>query len=251
MRKRFLKIIAAATVTTIAITLGASGAFAESDNGEPTEFTVVNDNGDTFVATEEMLAEHREYTMAFGEAYERALQEELSKVDMSEFEQKLLNGEENVEDPNHAARERAYARAEEECEAKGLVPILGQFNTASISSDDDVNFRLELPVANIESADYNKNVKYFYFEAKSNTGKMKAISSYAGNYKHITVAITYENGEMSSKTVRGTSQELTCIAPEKPNCGKIVKAQYMFFIYNGTDTGSDVLNYAVFTFIKE
>lgn len=250
MRKHFLKIVSAAATVSIALTLGSSSAVAENNNEkttESTEFTVINDNGDTFVATEAMLAEHREYTMAFGEAYNRALKEELSKVDMSEFEEKLLNGEENLEDPNHAARDRAYARAEEECRAKGLVSVLGQPNIAAISSNE-MGFRKEITVGKMETADYNLNLKQFYFEAKYNKGYMKAISDYAGNYKHISITMTYENGEISHKTTRGNSLELNCEAPEKTNCGKLVKTQYAFYIYNGTGSGSDLLNYAIITF---
>lgn len=256
MKKHFWKIVSAAVAASIALSLSANSVLADNfdavgKSSEPSTFTVVNDNNESFVATDEMLEQHEKYVMAFMKEYEKALDEELSKIDRDKFINDIATSD-NFEDPYVAARDTAYDIAGERCKAKGLDPVPGleptKMTVNSAQAKAPTGETANVSVYDIEKTKYPANTAKIYAVAGGNSGTMKVEENFAGNYKHITVQLIYENGTVSSKTVSSNEQEFSCTVPYKQNCGKLVKAIYVFCLYSGTGSGAGLLDFVRVTF---
>lgn len=256
MKKHFWKIISAAAAVSIALSLSSNSVLADSSNAagksnEPSTFTVVNDKNESFVATDEMLEKHGEYVMAFIDEYEKALDEELSKVDKEEFINQIATSD-AFEDPYVLARDTAYEIAGERCKARGLEPVPGleptKVTANSAQAKAPAGLTSDIPVYDIKNTRYPANTKNIYAVAGGNSGNMRVTTDFAGNFKHITVQLVYADGTVSSNTVSSNAQEFSCTAPYKSDCGELVKAIYTFCLYNGTGSGSGLFDFVRVTF---
>ncbi len=252
MRKRFLKIVAAATVTTIALTLGASGAFAESDKNKADGSDLTADKFVIFV-DEETMAKHNAYMQAFEEAYTKAFDEEVAKIDWDEFERNLERNlasdersAEPLESPGVVAKRNAMAKAKAVCDAQGLHAV---YELKEDTSAPWTTYRATIPTPdfNNTSIPFAFPPDYFSCVISGDGASMKAAAGYSGNFKHMLVSATYSNGEVITRRDSGTKEELSCMIPS----GTLVKVVYQFNIYQGTDSTSKNLESVSITLIPQ
>lgn len=270
MRKRFWKIAVAATASVLALTSVTASSIAEiadksaKDNVVViAEKSAVNESGYTvadnggIVLTDEDIAEYQKYYEVYKEAYERALQEELSKVNHEEFYDKMAAGE-YPNDPNIVARERAQARAEEECRAKGR-----SIKSSSIKLTKREGFTAfdlyegTFDVSQVDKQTFSFINPPYFFECTSGKedggsgieGIMEVPSGYAGNYKNISVTITYSDGTV--QTGRSHSNSSTCSVTIPKSAKTIEKASFNYYLYAGSDTTTKVLECAIVNLERE
>lgn len=237
MKNRFIKLTLTAVVTSAALIFSNISAVAANEN------TVAG----VVVIDEETMAKNNAYAEAYEKFYEEALQEEMSKIDFDKLlDEVVLNPNAFLEDPHAVVRRKAEERAEEKCETLGLsaaielTPIDGAawtswYGTFSVDS-------IENTVLEFTSPDY------FSCTVGGRTGTITARYGYIGNFKSVSVDITYSDGTTDHKYERSNKSLFSVTASYKNKT--IVKATYKFTILNGTGSTADYLEMAIVNLVK-
>ena len=229
MKRLLLKIASAVTALAAALTFNISSSAEKSSDG-------LSVGAETMTVT----VEFQKYADAYNKAFDEAMDEMMPQLEkeMEEFD-KLTSQGIAADDPHIAIRQEADKIAQAKCEELGLtrstdislklVPTspyiywVGNFNVQGDIADTTI--RLSTPGS-------------FIFSASGRTAELNSKTSYISNFKSTAVTLYYNQDRQSFG--HSTSKTQYCSATAEEKSGTIMKSNYMFTMYAGSDVRADI-----------
>lgn len=253
---KFLKVFAISAAASLVLTVGTVSALG-ADTGSAASTAAKKKAVEVSPA---MALETKEYAEAYSNAFETALKDELSKIDHEAYSDGLfdalaeyaVSGDREAlhndpyynADPNAEARANAEKTARKECERLGLNTTIG------LVKDNDKSWEGTFLVDSIENTKlYFSEPSRFNCTVGGRTAEMSSKSGYSGNYKVAEVKLYYSNGNVVTNTDNSTTSY--CCAVGAFQSATITSAYYTLNIYDGTGSGSRIVERACITLIRK
>lgn len=241
MRKKFLKIVSAATAMALSLTIGVSSAIAAEDDTKVSASSTVDLTGEKA----KLIITNNNYAEKYDQLFEEALKKEVAEIDnnFEKYEPIIKAGN----DPYAAARKRAEKAAQDECEKLGL------YSTIELTPMPNVPYKGwtgTFEVADIATTTLSfDNPTRFTCTAGGGMASISGKIGYYNMYKRASVTVTFSNGTTSSDIKSGTGRTVSAAALSKT--GVITKGSYSLYMYDGTDSSSGLYEVAYITLTKK
>lgn len=236
LRRKFLKIVSAATTIALALTIGVCSAAAE-DDAKISAGSTVDPTGENA----KLIITSNEYAEKFEQIYEEVLEKEVAEIEdnFMKYEPQIMDGI----DPYAQAREKAEKIAQEECEKLGLYT---EYLLTPMENVSYIGWQGNFPVEDIEDSQLTfRSPNSFTCTSGNRTAKITARNDFSANLKRASVNVTYDNGATSSNSANGNSIIVSTTAT--PKIGTITKGTYSLYMYNGNGSGSGLYEVAFIT----
>lgn len=243
MRKRFLKIASAAAAVLIALAFGVNSAYAVS-----TDEIAVNSTVDLSGDNAQLIMINKEYAEAYTKAFNEAMEDEWSKIDIEQFYSQSTQRNSFLDDPHIAAREKAEKRAQAECEKLGLYSAIELTPLENTPYHRGWTGTFEVDNIN-QTGLYFSTPETFSCSVGGHTGTMTAKTGYTGNSKYIDVTVTYSDGTTSHNFSQSNAYSFSVTATN--NNKTIVRADYVICMNSGTEHISRNYELAFITLVKK